>query len=206
MWHSPACGSSLQANIERILLQVGFDRRRLHGGTFEGSALQPLLIGTYSSAATSTAGPSALETSSNEGLEAARQAFRSLSRHSPHSPQTVGLVPDVAIAQAMRVLPGGEPDPTRTAQVLRDLERQGLLGERDGMSMLMLDTSQLVAIFTVLLNPLTLLHGPPGTGKTTTICGLLYFLKQWGHRGRILVTAQSNVAVDNVLEGPLGSE
>ncbi|KIZ03844.1 hypothetical protein MNEG_4110 [Monoraphidium neglectum] len=57
---------------------------------------------------------------------------------------------------------------------------------------------------TVLLNPLTLLHGPPGTGKTTTICGLIYYLRRtWGHRGTILVTAQSNIAVDNVLERSL---
>lgn len=39
------------------------------------------------------------------------------------------------------------------------------------------------------------------TGKTTTIACFLFFLKQrWGYKGRILATAQSNVAVDNMLE------
>jgi ABC-type multidrug transport system ATPase subunit len=51
------------------------------------------------------------------------------------------------------------------------------------------------------MNPLSLLHGPPGTGKTTTIGGLLFFLRKlYSYKGRILASAQSNVAVDNMLE------
>jgi regulator of nonsense transcripts 1 len=85
------------------------------------------------------------------------------------------------------------------------MEHDGMLGGRSSVGRL--DSSQLVAMATVLLNPLTLLHGPPGTGKTTTICGLIYYLRRtWGHRGTILVTAQSNIAVDNVLERSLAGE
>lgn len=48
---------------------------------------------------------------------------------------------------------------------------------------------------------LTILHGPPGTGKTTTVIeGILQLIKEGK---RILVTAPSNAAVDNVAKGLL---
>ena len=48
---------------------------------------------------------------------------------------------------------------------------------------------------------LTIVHGPPGTGKTTTLIeGILQLIKK---RKRILVTAPSNAAVDNVAKGLL---
>lgn len=47
-------------------------------------------------------------------------------------------------------------------------------------------------------NDIFLIHGPPGTGKTTT---LSYFIKTSFQEGaKILVTAPSNTAVDNILE------
>lgn len=68
----------------------------------------------------------------------------------------------------------------------------------------LLDAVQLHAIATALLNPLTLLHGPPGTGKTTTIGGLLFYLRRrCNYKGKILAAAQSSVAVDNMLETAL---
>jgi predicted DNA helicase len=43
-----------------------------------------------------------------------------------------------------------------------------------------------------------LIHGPPGTGKTTTLSHLIKVFYQEGKK--ILVTAPSNTAVDNILE------
>ena len=63
-----------------------------------------------------------------------------------------------------------------------------------------LDESQLEAISFCLQDhrPVSLIHGPPGTGKTTTVAELI---RQAVGRGmKVLVTAPSNVAVDNVLE------
>ncbi len=51
---------------------------------------------------------------------------------------------------------------------------------------------------------IALIHGPPGTGKTTTIVETIV---QFAERGqRILATADSNVAVDNMLEKLVSGE
>jgi DNA polymerase III delta prime subunit len=85
-------------------------------------------------------------------------------------------MPQKAIQWARKMLPkAGRPDMAATAAVLRQLEQQGALAS--SAHHLKLDASQMHAISTALLNPLTLLHGPPGTGKTTTIGGLLYCLR-----------------------------
>ena len=47
-------------------------------------------------------------------------------------------------------------------------------------------------------NDVFLIHGPPGTGKTTTLSYLIKVLSELGKR--ILVSAPSNTAVDNILE------
>jgi len=65
-----------------------------------------------------------------------------------------------------------------------------------------LDASQVEAVSFALNSgerPVSLIHGPPGTGKTTTIAELI---KQavYVHKYKVLVCAPSNVAVDNVLE------
>lgn len=47
-------------------------------------------------------------------------------------------------------------------------------------------------------NPFFLIHGPPGTGKTTVIAEIV---RQLRNRGKnILITSHTNVAVDNALE------
>lgn len=48
--------------------------------------------------------------------------------------------------------------------------------------------------------PVYLIQGPPGTGKTTVIVELIRQIIKGNPHARILVTSQSNMAVDNVLE------
>lgn len=64
-----------------------------------------------------------------------------------------------------------------------------------------LDESQTEAIKFSLFGaqPVTLIHGPPGTGKTTTVVELIKQAVEI-QNFRVLVTAPSNQAVDNILE------
>jgi len=64
-----------------------------------------------------------------------------------------------------------------------------------------LDSSQLEAIRFVLFgnSSVALIHGPPGTGKTTTVAELIHQAVHIHHK-KVLVTAPSNIAVDNILE------
>lgn len=43
-----------------------------------------------------------------------------------------------------------------------------------------------------------LLHGPPGTGKTTTVVEII--LQEVKRGSKILACAASNIAVDNIVE------
>jgi ATP-dependent RNA/DNA helicase IGHMBP2 len=62
-----------------------------------------------------------------------------------------------------------------------------------------LNSSQIDAIeFCLQTNELGLIHGPPGTGKTTTVVELILQAVNLGKK--ILVVAPSNIAVDNIAE------
>jgi len=61
----------------------------------------------------------------------------------------------------------------------------------------LLNPSQNTALAAAQVNTLTIVHGPPGTGKTTTLARIIHSL---ANRNRILVCAQSNVAVDNLVQ------
>jgi superfamily I DNA and/or RNA helicase len=44
-----------------------------------------------------------------------------------------------------------------------------------------------------------LLHGPPGTGKTTTVCELI--VEAVKRKEKVLACGPSNISVDNIVEG-----
>lgn len=62
-----------------------------------------------------------------------------------------------------------------------------------------LNDSQKIAVRSVLESPLSLIQGPPGTGKTVTSATIVYHLTKQV-KGKILVCAPSNIAVDQLTE------
>ncbi|MDP6119174.1 MAG: IGHMBP2 family helicase [Planctomycetota bacterium] len=68
-----------------------------------------------------------------------------------------------------------------------------------------LNETQLEAVrFALSANDVALIHGPPGTGKTTTVVELIRQAVQGGDK--VLVCAPSNLAVDNLLERLVAAE
>lgn len=67
-----------------------------------------------------------------------------------------------------------------------------------------LNNSQIEAVhFSLSAQDVAIIHGPPGTGKTTTV---VEFIRQAVHRGeRVLACAPSNLAVDNLMERLVGA-
>uniref|UniRef100_A0ACB8G348 DNA-binding protein SMUBP-2 n=1 Tax=Sphaerodactylus townsendi TaxID=933632 RepID=A0ACB8G348_9SAUR len=62
-----------------------------------------------------------------------------------------------------------------------------------------LDASQKEAVcFSLAQKELSIIHGPPGTGKTTTVVEIV--LQAVQHDQKVLCCAPSNIAVDNLVE------
>lgn len=86
--------------------------------------------------------------------------------------------------------------------------RDNLLGDRkprfdhlpkvDFLSANLNDPQKEAVRFALAARDFGILHGPPGTGKTTTLVELIYQAVQRGER--VLACAPSNTAVDNLLE------
>ncbi len=55
-------------------------------------------------------------------------------------------------------------------------------------------------------SPLTIIQGPPGTGKTTVITEIVFQILEKEPNAKILITSQTNSAVDNVLDNLLEKE
>ncbi|MBL0248726.1 MAG: AAA family ATPase [Sphingobacteriales bacterium] len=62
------------------------------------------------------------------------------------------------------------------------------------------DTQREAVLEAMHYKPVFLIQGPPGTGKTTVIVELIQQIINQNSNAKILVTSQSNLAVDNVLE------
>ena len=73
--------------------------------------------------------------------------------------------------------------------------------------MLRLNNSQRNAILSALhARDLCLLQGPPGTGKTTVIAELIWQLISQSPEQKVLLTSETNLAVDNAIEKLLNKE
>lgn len=62
------------------------------------------------------------------------------------------------------------------------------------------DTQREAVLEALHYKPVYLIQGPPGTGKTTVIVELIQQIIKQNSNAKILITSQSNLAVDNVLE------
>lgn len=95
----------------------------------------------------------------------------------------------------------------RLAELCNIAQGQGTLAFKPGGTVTILDESlnpsqQDAVRFALSAEDLAVVHGPPGTGKTTTVVEII---RQAVRRGeKVLACAPSNLAVDNLLERLLG--
>ncbi len=91
-----------------------------------------------------------------------------------------------------------------TAQALSEYELQQIYQTDDTGKEFQYSDNQTRALLNALYRePLTVIQGPPGTGKTTVITELVFQILAQQPHARILITSQTNSAVDNVLDNLL---
>ncbi|MBA63323.1 MAG: IGHMBP2 family helicase [Planctomycetaceae bacterium] len=144
------------------------------------------------------------ETEIARGVVTARNS-RSLMLSLPFIPEgsrfRLDIQPDEITRQRQTELLSRLQDASGRMSQLRDV----LLGNRRPEFLqvpyenTMLNSSQLTAVRQCLsAKDISIIHGPPGTGKTTTVVEVIKAAVQQGQK--ILATAPSNNAVDNLLE------
>lgn len=112
---------------------------------------------------------------------------------------------DFMPASYMELIPEDTPEPKIQPLVAIELDTTPLVSTAQGMFQQLktsqrLNTSQQEAVNKILsANDLAIVHGPPGTGKTTTLVQAIKALIKQDHH-QILVVAPSNTAVDLLSE------
>ena len=93
-------------------------------------------------------------------------------------------------------------DSSKAEEIFKDISTDSEEWRRvKANEMLKLNDSQREAILAALhARDLCLLQGPPGTGKTTVIAELIWQLISQNQNQKILLTSETNLAVDNAIE------
>lgn len=105
---------------------------------------------------------------------------------------------ETALQHASKVISGKAKGPLELIEILTGMRRPELSGAVSFQALPGLNTAQQAAVSQIIGGSgLSIVHGPPGTGKTTTLVQAIKLLAQ---RKQILVVAPSNTAVDLLSE------
>lgn len=92
-------------------------------------------------------------------------------------------------------------DSSKAEEIYKKMDNKECLNDLKRHELLNLNPSQRKAVFSALYsNDLALLQGPPGTGKTTVIAEMIWQMVRNKQNQKILLTSETNLAVDNALE------
>ena len=80
-----------------------------------------------------------------------------------------------------------------------DAELNVISIEKNGNQVQFQDAQKYAILKSLYRPPITLIQGPPGTGKTTVITEIIKQILAKDKQSKILITSQTNLAVDNVL-------
>lgn len=99
-------------------------------------------------------------------------------------------------------------DSSKAEEIFKDISKDSEEWQRvRSNEMLKLNDSQREAVVAALnARDLCLLQGPPGTGKTTVIAELIWQFISQNQNQKILLTSETNLAVDNAIEKLINKE